>query len=254
MARVQVRIVRAIGGVAGAATIAAVGLWAGAPAASDNPPPAPAAGIAPSGSDAVRLGENHRIDGAPMQVDVSIVSDPAREAVEWYAQQWRSAGMKPFVTGENNIWHASVFDEKDGLQRSITAIGQPDNSTLLMPSVSNPRRPVDLLNAEKRSPVPVPADSRMYLDDEATDDGTHGYSAQYLTPMSPSAATEFYGREMAAKGWVLSAQTAATKKGPATVTFTKNSAHCEVQASQLDDKKPGSLVFVALDYPEGTTL
>lgn len=251
------RLGRAALGLLFAVGVAAVGLWAGASGADDQTPP-PKSGIAapPNATgEPIHLGDTLRVDGAPMEIDVAIVSDPPQQVATWYAKEWKALGLKAVIAGSGNLWHASVFDPGDGLQRSVTAIGQPDGQTLVMPTLTTPRHPVDPLHGARRSPVPVPPNARAYLDSEAVDSGVRGYSAQFLSPQTANEIVGFYARELPAKGWELIARdTPAKGSDPWSASFRKGPAHLEVQAAPLERLSPegrGTAVFLTVDDPGG---
>jgi hypothetical protein len=182
----------------------------------------------------IRIGDSLEVNGQPMRLSLFSTGDSPERVIAFYTSTFLERGLLP-VTFSG---HVSVFDPKDGMQRFVTAVAQPNGETLVLVGSTNPRKPPLLLRSPKASKVPVPENSRAFLGYASDDDGVHAESAQFVTSQSPSDVAAFYRRAMQADGFHERAESA-----PAFLQFEKDGESVSAGIQALDEKG-GAAVFV----------
>jgi len=182
----------------------------------------------------IRIGDSLEVNGQPMQLSLFSTSDPPAQVVAFYTAAFLERGLLPVTFAG----HVSVFDPKDGLQRFVTAIAQPNAETLVLIGSTNPRKPPLLLRSAKAAKVAVPEGSRAFLGYASDDDGVHAESAQFVTSEPPEQVAAFYRQSMSAKGFRERAESA-----PSFLQFDKGGESFSAGIQALDDKG-GAAVFV----------
>jgi hypothetical protein len=214
---------RVLTGLAAVAMVVGVGGAAGGAFATTREAPA-----------RIRIGDALEVNGQPMQLSVFSTPDPPAQVIAFYTADFLQRGLLPVTFAG----HVSVFDPKDGLQRFVTAIGQPNSDTLVLIGSTNPRKPPLLLRSAKAANVAVPDGSRAFLGYASDDDGVHAESGQFVTSQSPEQVADFYRRTMLAQGFRERAESAASF-----LQFEKGGESFSAGIQALDDKG-GAAVFV----------
>jgi hypothetical protein len=182
----------------------------------------------------IRVADALEVNGQPMKLSVFSTPDPPAQVIAFYTAGFLERGLLPVTFAG----HVSVFDPKDGLQRFVTAVAQPNGETLVLIGSTNPRKPPLLLRSPKAAKLPVPEDSRAFLGYASDDDGAHAESAQFVTAQSPEQVAAFYRRTMQVEGFHERAESAASF-----LQFEKGSETFSAGIQALDDKG-GAAVFV----------
>jgi hypothetical protein len=243
-----VRSLRTAFAGAAAACVLAFGSWLGGafapgaqaargpgPRATDGYPGYPGRG----GAGEIALGDGLSVNGQPMQLSLFFTADPPAKVVAWYGAMLTRKGLVPVARAEAQVAHVSVFDPEDGLQRSVTALPQPGGETMVMVSVTNPRKPPRLLTGARKAAFPVPEEHRAFLSYDSEDAGTRAQSAHFLTALSAAAVLAWYRKELLALGFAEQASDAT--KGLS--TFRRGPVSMAVAVQALDAEK-GAVVFV----------
>lgn len=183
----------------------------------------------------IRIGDSLEVNGQPMQLSLFSTSDPPAQVIAFYTAAFLERGLLPVTFAG----HVSVFDPKDGMQRFVTAIAQPNAETLVLIGSTNPRKPPLLLRSPKAAAkLAVPDGSRAFLGYASDDDGVHAESAQFVTSESPEQVAAFYRQSMAAQGFRERAESATSF-----LQFDKGGESFSAGIQALDDKG-GAAVFV----------
>ena len=236
------KALRLIGFLAAACAVLFLGAWAGGASAQ--------AGRASRATDElayqrhsevgeIPVGDSLEVNGQPMQLSIFFTSDPPPRVVEFYAQAFEARGVLPIVSADPNLASVAGFDTKDGLQRFISALPQPDGQTLVLVGVTNPRRPPRFTKGAEEAGFPLPKENRAYLGYRSSDEGAQAETGQYVSSLAPDALLAWYRREMPARGWTERGQ-----DGSASLAmFAKEGSILSVAVQALGDKA-GSAVFV----------
>jgi hypothetical protein len=187
----------------------------------------------------ISVGDALEVNGQPMQLSLFYTSDAPGRVVAFYAAAFQARGLLPIVSGEPSIGHVSVFDPKDGLQRFISAVPQPDGQTLVLVGVTNPRKPPRFMKGAETASFPVPRENRAFLGYRSEDAGARAESAQFVTSLTPAAVADFYRKELLAQGW--SERKDDSSEGM--ILFGKSGATLSIALQALEEKK-GAAVFV----------
>lgn len=214
---------RALMGLAAVALVVGVGGAAGGAFATPRAAP-----------PHIRVADALEVNGQPMQLSVFSTPDPAAQVIAFYTARFVERGLLPVTFAG----HVSVFDPKDGLQRFVTALSQPDRETLVLIGSTNPRKPPLLLRSARSANLAVPEESRAFLGYSSDDDGVHADSAQFVTAQSPEQVAAFYRRTMLAQGFRERGDSAASF-----LQFDKGGESFSAGIQALDDKG-GAAVFV----------
>ncbi|HEY2031790.1 MAG TPA: hypothetical protein VGH20_21505 [Myxococcales bacterium] len=182
----------------------------------------------------IRVGDALEVNGQPMRLSLFSTSDPAPQVIAFYTARFLERGLLPVTFAG----HVSVFDPKDGMQRFVTAISQPNSETLVLIGSTNPRKPPLLVRSAKAAKLAVPDQSRAFLGYSSDDDGVHADSAQFVTSQSPEQVAEFYRRKMQSEGFRERAESATSF-----LQFDKGGESFSAGIQALDDKG-GAAVFV----------
>lgn len=182
----------------------------------------------------IRVADALEVNGQPMKLSLFSTPDPAPQVIAFYTTAFLKRGLLPVTFAG----HVSVFDPKDGMQRFVTAIAQPNGETLVLIGSTNPRKPPLLLRSAKAAKVPVPDDARAFLGYSSDDDGVHAESAQFVTSQAPEQLASFYRRTMLADGFRERAESAVSF-----LQFDKGGESFSAGIQALDDKG-GAAVFV----------
>jgi hypothetical protein len=233
--------------LAGAAGALFLGAWAGGalqPARAEaGRPPRATEELRYGGTEVgeIAVGDSLEVNGQPMQLSVFYTPDAPRTVAMFYAQAFQARGVTPIVSGDPQLAHVSGFDPKDGLQRFISALPQPDGQTLVMVGVTNPRRPPRFTRGAQEAGFPVPQENRAYLGYRSNDSGAQAESGQFVSSLTPAAVLDFYRRELPARGW-------AERKddGSASMAVFSREGTLISVAVQALDGKAGAAVFVNL--------
>lgn len=235
---------RAGGGVAAAAAVVAVGIWAGRgqPAKAAALPPGRAtdelAYAGPSHGE-IPVGDAMEVNGQPMQLSIFYTDDAPEIVARFYAEAFRARRAMPIVAVDRAVTHVSAFDPRDGLQRFVNALPQSDGSTLVTIGVLDPRRPLRLSQEPGASSIPVPVEHRGFVSHRARDAGPASEAAQYVSRLTAPEILAFYRRELSARGFL-----ERTEESSASVAvFTKGAGAMSVAVQSLSDDR-GSAVFV----------
>jgi len=149
----------------------------------------------------IGIGDALEVSGQPMQLSLFYTGDPTLKVVGFYGDAFQARGVTPIVAGDAHMAHVSGFDRRDGVQRFITAIAQPDGNTLVMVGLTNPRKPPKLMNAASAASFPVPAENRGFLGFKSEDPGARAESGQYVSSLSTDEVAAFYRAKLPALGW-----------------------------------------------------
>lgn len=183
----------------------------------------------------IGVGDALCVNGQPMQLSIFFTSDAAERVVRFYAEAFRARGLTPVVSAV----HVSAFDPRDGWQRFITAVPQPDRQTLVMIGAINPRRPPQLLDAAAAAGFPVPPENRGFLGYRSEDAGSSAETAQFVSALPRAEVAAFYRRALGAQGWTERAHEASDDL----FTFARGGELLSVATQSLDATK-GAAVFV----------
>jgi hypothetical protein len=187
----------------------------------------------------IPVGDSLEVNGQPMQLSIFYTSDAPPRVVEFYAQAFEARGVLPIISADPHLASVAGFDTKDGLQRFISALPQPDGQTLVLVGVTNPRRPPRFTKGADESGIPLPAENRAYLGYKSSDEGAQAETGQFVSPLSPAAVLAWYRRELPARGWA----ERAADGSPSLGVFAKQGAVLSVAVQALSDQA-GSAVFV----------
>lgn len=233
--------------VCAAAAVLLAGSWAGGvhPASATPGRPARATdGLSyrrPAERGEIPVGDSLEVSGQPMQLSLFYTPDPPRQVVEFYAEAFRAREVMPLIAAEPERAHVSGFDPRDGLQRFISALSQPDGQTLVMVGVTDPRRPPRFAKAAAEAGLPVPREHRAYLGYRSSDQGAQAETGQYVSSLPAGEVLAFYRRELPARGF----EERVRDGSPGLAVFAKRGSVLSVAAQSLDDEK-GCAVFVNL--------
>jgi hypothetical protein len=186
----------------------------------------------------IPVGDSLEVNGQPMQLSIFYTSDDARQVARFYADAFSARGVLPIVSLDGYA-HVAGFDPKDGLERFITALPQPNGQTLVLVGVTNPRRPPRFTRGANAAGFPVPEENRGYMGYRSSDAGAQAESGQYASSLPPADVLAFYRRELPARGW-------AERPGDgsaALAVFAQGGSILSVAVQALD-AKAGSAVFV----------
>ena len=187
----------------------------------------------------IPVGDSLEVNGQPMQLSIFYTSDAPQRVVAFYADAFRARGVMPILSANPEIARVSGFDPRDGLQRFINALGQPDGQTLVVVGVTNPRRPPRFSEGAQEAGFPVPAENRGYLGYKSSDASAEAESGQYVSSLAPAEVLAFYRRELPARGW-----TERPQEGSASfAAFAKAGSLLSVGVQALGEKG-GAAVFV----------
>jgi hypothetical protein len=206
-----------------------------APRATDGQPAYPARG----GAGEIALGDGLAVNGQPMQLSLFFTADPPAKVVAWYGATLTAKGLVPIARADAQVAHVSVFDPDDGLQRSVTALPQASGETMVLVSVTNPRKPPRILTGARRAAFPVPEEHRAFLSYDSEDAGTRAQSAHFLTALPAAAVLDWYRKELLALGFA--EQASDSTRGLS--TFRRGPVAIAVAVQALDAEK-GAVVFV----------
>lgn len=179
----------------------------------------------------IAVGDALTVNGQPMQMSIFFTNDEPSRVVRFYAEAFRARGLVPVMADV----HVSAFDPRDGWQRFVTAMPQGDGQTMVMIGATNPRRPPRLLKGAEAAGFPVPPENRGFLGYTSEDMGNKAETAQFMTPLAPTAVVEFYRRQLT--GWT---EKQATQD---LITFQRGGEILSV-ATQALQEKSGAAVFV----------
>ena len=230
----MMRFLHGCAAVGGATAVVALGAWAGTAGRSTEE-------LADRGRSQgeIPIGEALEVNGQPMQLSVFYTEDAPERVAQFYADAFRARRVMPIVAAERGIAHVSGFEPRDGLQRFVNALPQPDGMTLVMVGVVDPRRPLRLSQRAADSDIPVPLEHRAFLSHRARDQGVAAETAQFVSSWGPSEVLAFYRRELGARGFL-----DRTRESSSTVAvFAKGVAMISVAVQPLSEQN-GSAVFV----------
>lgn len=185
----------------------------------------------------IGVGDALLVSGQPMQLSLFYTADPALKVVGFYADAFQARGVGPIVAGDAQMAHVAGFDARDGVQRFITAIAQPDGNTLVMVGLTNPRRPPKLTNAAAAAGFPVPEQNRGFLGFKSEDSGARAESGQFVSPLPVAEVAAFYRSRLAALGW------SEKDSSDSLLYFHKPGQTLSVALQKLDAER-GAAVFV----------
>ena len=229
---------RLIVALAAACGVLGAGAWMGGAFAQAGAPQREEPGYANAEGE-IGVGDALEVSGQPMQLSLFYTRDPALKVIGFYADAFQARGVMPFATGDASMAHVSGFDPRDGVQRFITALRQPDGNTLVMVGVTNPRRPPKLVNAAASAGFPVPPQNRGFLGYKSDDGQAHAESGQFVSSLSTDEVAAFYRKALAAKGY--SESGADSRDG--LLFFTRQGESLSIALQKLD-QKAGAAVFV----------
>ena len=236
---------RSLCAACGAAAVVGLGAWAGGalhPARAQSGRPGRATFELAYRHDRgeIPVGDSLEVNGQPMQLSVFYTPDRPRRVAAFYADAFHARGVMPVAALEDDLAHVSGFDPRDGLQRFISALRQPDGQTLVIVGVSDPRRPPRLTARPADGGIPVPVEHRGYLSFRSTDQGASADTGQYVSSLPVADVLAFYRRELAAGGFSERPQ-----EGSASLAvFAKRGGLISVAVQALGDDR-GSAVFVS---------
>jgi hypothetical protein len=217
------------------------GAWAGG--AFARPGPAPRAQAAtPYAHEAqseIAVGDGLVVSGQPMQLSLFYTSDAPDKVVAFYADAFQARGVMPIVIGDKNMAHVSGFDPRDSVQRFISAVPQPDGTTMVMIGLTNPRKPPRLLRGAQTAGFPVPPENRAFMGFRSDDAGAHAESGQFVSSLSPAQVAAFYREKLPAQGYAESKPDSTESM----LVFRKQGATLSVALQKLEEKS-GAAVFV----------
>ena len=189
----------------------------------------------------IPVGSALEVNGQPMQLTLFYTPDPPRQVVQFYAEAFRARDVMPLIAAEEELAHVSGFDPRDGLQRFISALPQPDGQTLVLVGVTDPRHPPTFTKAASEAGLPVPLEHRAYLGYRSSDEGTRAETGQYVSPLPAGEVLAFYRRELAARGFEERVQDGSA----GLAVFAKQGSMLSVAAQSLDEER-GCAVLVNL--------
>lgn len=234
--------------VCAAAAVLLAGSWSGGALRGANATPGrparatDALSYGPRGEGGeIPVGDSLEVNGQPMQLSLFYTPDPPRQVVQFYAEAFRAREVMPLIAAEPELAHVSGFDPRDGLQRFISALPQPDGQTLVMVGVTDPRHPPRFAKAAAEAGLPVPREHRAYLGYRSGDQGAQAETGQYLSSLPAGEVLAFYRRELPARGFEERVQDGS----PGLAVFAKRGSVLSVAAQSLDEEK-GCAVFVNL--------
>lgn len=239
------RVLRLGGFLAAAGAVLVLGAWAGGalqPAQAQGGRPGRATDDLGyqrhSEVGEIAVGDSLEVNGQPMQLSIFYTSDAPQEVVRFYADAFAARGVLPVLSADPLLAHVAGFDPRDGLQRFISALPQPDGQTLVLVGITNPRRPPRFTKGADEAGIPLPKENRGYLGYRSSDEGAQAESGQYVSALSAAALLAWYGRELPSRGWAERTQDST----PALAVFAKSGSILSVAVQTLGEK--GAAVFV----------
>ena len=187
----------------------------------------------------IPVGDSLEVNGQPMQLSIFFTNDEPKRVASFYADAFEARGVLPILSADPGLASVAGFDPRDGLQRFISALPQPDGQTLVLVGVTNPRRPPRFTKGADEAGIPVPKENRAWLGYKSSDEGANAESGQFVSPLAPEAILAWYRKELPARGWA--ERTADSSPGLA--LFAKDGAMLSVAVQALGDKA-GAAVFV----------
>lgn len=195
------RFLSAAAGVAAALAVLALGLLAGAESAeADGTHRTAGFGAAASASAAgeIALGDGMELFGRPSQLSLFWTTDSTEQVIQSYASAWRAAGLEPEVRDLGRASTVFSVEKSTGLMRSVSVF-EAGEERLVVPGLSDVRGTPDF--SARRAPVPVPENARGYFAQTTDDITAISYSANYLVPLAPRRAVDFYRVELGKLGY-----------------------------------------------------
>ena len=186
----------------------------------------------------IAVGDSLEVNGQPMQLSIFYTSDAPQRVVQFYADAFAARGVLPIIAADPELAHVAGFDPKDGLQRFISALPQPDGQTLVLVGITNPRRPPRFTKGADEAGIPLPKENRAYLGYRSSDEGAQAESGQYVSSLAAADLLAWYRRELPSRGWAERTQDST----PALAVFAKSGSILSVAVQTLGDK--GAAVFV----------
>jgi hypothetical protein len=236
------KALRLIGFLATACATLVAGAWAGGalqPAQAQAGRPSRATdALAYERRSEVPVGDSLDVNGQPMQLSIFYSADPPQRVVQFYADAFAARGVLPVISADPQLALVAGFDTKDGLQRFISALPQPDGQTLVLVGITNPRRPPRFTRGAEEAGIPVPKENRAYLGYRSRDEGAQAESGQYVSSLGSADVLSWYRRELPARGWAERSQDST----PSLAVFAKEGSILSVAVQALGDK--GAAVFV----------
>jgi len=239
-------LVRSASAVLASAAVLLVGAWAGgacAPALAQSartpreelpgPPPAHRE------SGQIPVGDALVVNGQPMQLSVFYTADRPFQVADFYSAAFRARGLIPVAMSELQLGHVSAFDPADGLQRSVTALGESPGQTLVLLAVSDPRRIALRPSREAETSYPVPDDHRAFLGYSSEDGNARAHSGQFVTNLAPAQVADFYRLRLSAQGY----EQRTGEPGAGLLVFERDGSVVSVALQALQERG-GSAVFV----------
>lgn len=198
----------------------------------------PAAGVPPSAAGQIRVGDALEVSGQPMRLSLSYTADVPCRVVRFYADAFLARGLLPVLSLPDSPAHVSAFDPRDGLQRFVTAVAQPDGQTLVLTGSVDARNPPQLLRGAASASLPVPTEHRAFLGFRSRDGEARAESARYLTALSAGEIAGFYREKLGRDGYLEN-----PGKGEGLLLFQKPGANLSIALQRLS-ADAGSVVFV----------
>jgi hypothetical protein len=187
----------------------------------------------------ISVGDSLEVNGQPMQISIFYTSDAPGRVAQFYAEAFAARGVLPILSADPGYQHVAGFDPRDGLERFITALAQPDGQTLVLIGITNPRRPPRFTRGAEGAGFPVPRENRAFLGYRSSDAGAQAESGQYVSSLPAAEVLAFYRRELPARGW----SERPADGSPALAVFARGGSTLSVAVQALEEKA-GSAVFV----------
>jgi hypothetical protein len=148
----------------------------------------------------VPLGESVEIFGRPARLSTFWTADSVDEVVRTYSDAWEKAGLNPLVKRLDRVTMVTSVDPDTGLMRSATIMDSGEDR-LVIPSVTDVQGTPKLDPSE--SPVPIPENAKAFMSQVADDVTALSYTANFLVPLVPARAVEFYKVELGSLGYAV---------------------------------------------------
>lgn len=186
----------------------------------------------------IPIGDALEVSGQPMRLSIFYTGDSPSRVAAFYADAFRARGLLPILSAPGTPAHVSVFDPGDGLQRFVSALGQPDGQTLVLTGTVDPRRPAELLDSAAGSSLPIPKEHRAFFGFRSQDGEGHAESAEFSSALSVREVAGFYRQSFGRAGYVES-----VGGGEGLLLFRRPGATVAVALQKLS-LGSGSAVFV----------
>lgn len=243
------RLLTELGALAAAGSIVGLGLVLGAPEAEAGATGTATRALglparAANETGEVPMGDGMELFGRPTRLTTFWTADPVSEIVRTYSEAWQAAGLNPLVKQLDRVTSVASIDPDTGFMRTVTIMDSGDER-LVMPSMTDVREVPQLEPAD--APVPIPETARAYMSQVTDDVSSVAYSANYVVPLVPARAVEFYKVELGALGYEVEKNSAKGTREGRMIEFRRGPEWITVVATPTN-KEPRAPSFVVVTH------